>query len=138
MVLVCAFLFSFHILVIDHFSPLTDGVKMSCIQFFVCGILSGIVMLLTEEPRLADIFSAWKPILYAGVLSCGVAYTLQIVGQKDMNPTVASLIMSLESCISVLAGWLVLGQALSVRELLGCVIMFGAIVLAQLPEKKNS
>lgn len=138
LVLVCAFLFSFHILVIDHFSPLTDGVKMSCIQFFVCGILSGIVMLLTEEPHLADIFSAWTPILYAGVLSCGVAYTLQIVGQKDMNPTVASLIMSLESCISVLAGWLVLGQALSVRELLGCVIMFGAIVLAQLPEKKNS
>ena len=95
-------------------------------------------MLLTEEPHLSEIFSAWMPILYAGVLSCGVAYTLQIVGQKDMNPTVASLIMSLESCISVLAGWLILGQALSARELLGCLIMFGAIILAQIPEKKNS
>lgn len=136
LVLVCAFLFSLHILVIDHFSPLTDGVKMSCIQFFVCGILSGIAMLLTEQPRLTDIFQAWLPILYAGVLSCGVAYTLQIVGQKDMNPTVASLILSLESCISVLAGWLILGQKLSGREFLGCLIMFAAIILAQLPDRK--
>lgn len=136
LVLVCAFLFSLHILVIDHFSPLTDGVKMSCIQFFVCGILSGIAMLLTEQPRLTDIFQAWLPILYAGVLSCGVAYTLQIVGQKDMNPTVASLILSLESCISVLAGWLILGQKLSGREFLGCLIMFAAIILAQLPNRK--
>lgn len=136
LVLVCAFLFSLHILVIDHFSPLTDGVKMSCIQFFVCGILSGIAMLLTEQPHLTDIIQAWLPILYAGVLSCGVAYTLQIVGQKDMNPTVASLILSLESCISVLAGWLILGQKLSGREFLGCLIMFAAIILAQLPDRK--
>ncbi|MCI5994400.1 MAG: DMT family transporter [Blautia sp.] len=136
LVLVCAFLFSLHILVIDHFSPLTDGVKMSCIQFFVCGILSGIAMLLTEQPHLTDIIQAWLPILYAGVLSCGVAYTLQIVGQKDMNPTVASLILSLESCISVLAGWLILGQKLSGREFLGCLIMFASIILAQLPDRK--
>lgn len=136
LVLVCAFLFSLHILVIDHFSPLTDGVKMSCIQFFMCGILSGIAMLLTEQPHLTDIIQAWLPILYAGVLSCGVAYTLQIVGQKDMNPTVASLILSLESCISVLAGWLILGQKLSGREFLGCLIMFASIILAQLPDRK--
>ena len=136
LVLVCAFLFSLHILVIDHFSPLTDGVKMSCIQFFVCGILYGIAMLLTEQPHLTDIIQAWLPILYAGVLSCGVAYTLQIVGQKDMNPTVASLILSLESCISVLAGWLILGQKLSGREFLGCLIMFASIILAQLPDRK--
>ena len=137
LVLICAILFSVHILVIVHFSPLTDGVKLSCIQFFVCGILSGIAMLLTEEPDPGSIFAAWLPILYAGVFSCGVAYTLQIVGQKDMNPTVASLILSLESCISVLAGWLILGQKLSGRELLGCLVMFAAIILAQLPEKNS-
>ena len=135
-VLVCALLFTLHILVIDYFSPLTDGVKMSCIQFFVCGICCGVFMLLFETPQITEILAAWQPILYAGVMSCGVAYTLQIVGQKDMNPTVASLILSLESCISVLAGWLILGQKLSRRELLGCVIMFSAIILAQLPSKK--
>lgn len=135
LVLVCAILFSFHILVIDHFSPLVDGVRMSCIQFFVCGILSGIFAFLLETPNMADIRMAWAPILYAGVLSCGVAYTLQIVGQKNMNPTVASLILSMESCISVLAGWAILGQKLTARELSGCVLMFAAIILAQLPEK---
>lgn len=135
LVLVCAFLFSIHILVIDHFSPLVDGVKMSCIQFFVCGILSGIPALLLEKPDLTDILAAKVPVLYAGIMSCGVAYTLQIIGQKNMNPTVASLILSLESCISVIAGWLILGQNLSSREIFGCVLMFGAIILAQLPQK---
>ena len=135
LVFICAILFTVHILVIDYFAPKVDGVRMSCIQFFVSGILSGIAMLLTEHPQIANILAAWQPILYAGVLSCGVAYTLQIVGQKGMNPTVASLILSLESCISVLAGWAILGQSLSIRELLGCVIMFAAIILAQLPVK---
>ena len=138
LVLICAFLFSIHILVIDHFSPLVDGVKMSCIQFFVCGILSGIPALLLEKPDLTDILAAKVPILYAGIMSCGVAYTLQIVGQKNMNPTVASLILSLESCISVIAGWLLLGQSLSSREIWGCILMFGAIILAQLPQKEAS
>ena len=108
---------------------------MSCIQFLVCGILSGIPALIFENPNITNILQAWIPILYAGILSCGVAYTLQIVGQKGMNPTVASLIMSLESCISVIAGWLILGQNLSGREIFGCVLMFGAIMLAQLPQK---
>lgn len=135
LVLICAFLFSLHILTIDHFSPLVDGVKMSCIQFLVCGILSGIPALIFESPDLAGIFAAKIPVLYAGVMSCGVAYTLQIVGQKNMNPTVASTILSLESCISVIAGWLILGQNLSSREIFGCVLMFGAIILAQLPQK---
>ena len=138
LVLICAVVFSFHILTVDHFSPLVDGVKMSCIQFLVCGILSGIPALIFENPNITDILQAWMPILYAGILSCGVAYTLQIVGQKGMNPTVASLIMSLESCISVIAGWLILGQNLSSREIFGCVLMFGAIVLAQLPQKSAS
>lgn len=136
LVMVCAVLFSLHILVIDYFSPKVDGVKMSCIQFFVCGILSGIPALIFEHPQLSSILAAWQPILYAGVMSCGVAYTLQIVGQKNMNPTVASLILSLESCISVLAGWIILEQRLSGREIAGCVIMFAAIILAQLPQKE--
>lgn len=135
LVLVCAFLFSLHILVIDYFSPKTDGVKLSCIQFLVCGILSTALALILEHPQISSILTAWLPILYAGVMSCGVAYTLQIVGQKNVNPTVASLILSLESCISVLAGWVILGQKLSAKELIGCVIMFAAIILAQLPEK---
>ena len=130
-----AIAFSIHILVIDYFTQFNDGVKMSCIQFFVCGILCFVPMMLFEHPEISVILLAWKPILYAGVMSCGVAYTLQIVGQKNMNPTVASLILSLESVTSVIAGFLVLHQNLSHRELIGCGLMFVAIVLAQLPQK---
>lgn len=130
-----AIAFSIHILVIDYFTQFNDGVKMSCIQFFVCGILCFVPMMLFEHPEISMILLAWKPILYAGVMSCGVAYTLQIVGQKNMNPTVASLILSLESVTSVIAGFLVLHQNLSHRELIGCGLMFIAIVLAQLPQK---
>ena len=137
LVLICSFLFSLHILVIDYFSPLVDGVKMSCIQFLVAGVICGIPAVFTEKIVLSNILSAWGPVLYAGVMSCGVAYTLQIVGQKNMNPTVASLILSLESCIAVLAGWVVLGESLTIKEFIGCVLMFAAIVLAQLPEKKK-
>ena len=136
LVLICAFLFSLHILVIDYFSPKVDGVKMSCIQFLTCGILTAIPAVILEHPQLSAFNGAWGAILYAGVMSCGVAYTLQIVGQKNMNPTVASLILSLESCISVLAGWIILGQKLSTREIIGCVVMFAAIILAQLPQKE--
>lgn len=137
-VLGCAVLFAWHILTIDHFTELVDGVRMSCIQFLVSGTLSSILMFLLEEPTIEGIVQAGIPILYAGILSSGVAYTLQIVGQKGMNPTVASLILSLESCISVLAGWLILKQALSLRELLGCAVMFGAILIAQLPSGKKA
>lgn len=137
LVFLCAVAFSVHIMVIDHFTQLVDGVKMSCIQFLVCGVLSGVCMFLFERPDLQNILAAWQPILYAGILSCGVAYTLQIVGQKGMNPTVASLILSLESVISVLAGLVILGQMLSGREVVGCVLMFAAIVLAQLPGPKK-
>ena len=136
--LCCAFLFSCHILVIDHFSTRVDGVKMSCIQFFTCAFLAGIGMLLFEQPTWANILAAWKPILYAGAMSSGVAYTFQIIGQKGLRPTIASLIMSLESVISAISGWLLLDQALSAREIFGCVLMFGAIVLAQLPEKRRA
>ncbi len=125
-------LFAVHILVIDYFVTFNNGVKMACIQFLTCGILSGIFMLLLEKPSWSAICSAAIPILYAGIMSCGVAYTLQIVGQKGMNPTICSLLLSMESVFSVLAGFLILGQALSIRELIGCMIMFVAIILAQL------
>lgn len=138
LVLICAGFFSLHILIIDYFSPKVDGVRMSCIQFFVCGVISIIIAFIFENPNLSAILSGWLPILYAGVLSCGVAYTLQIIGQKNMDPTVASLILSLESVFSVLAGWLILKQKLSMRELFGCALMFLAIVLAQLPQKDRT
>lgn len=138
LVLICAGFFSLHILIIDYFSPKVDGVRMSCIQFFVCGVISTAIAFVFENPSLSAILSGWLPILYAGVLSCGVAYTLQIVGQKNMDPTVASLILSLESVFSVLAGWMILNQTLSIREFFGCVLMFLAIILAQLPEKTKA
>lgn len=133
MLLLCALAFSFHILVVDYFSPKVDGVKMSCIQFFVCGVLSAVGMLFTETPDISNIQAAWLPLLYAGLLSSGVGYTLQIVGQKGINPVIASLIMSLESVISALAGWVILGQVLSPKEILGCVLMFVAIIITQIP-----
>ena len=138
MVLLCALVFSIHILIIDYFSPKVDGVRMSCIQFFVASIICGVPALILEHPRFSSLVAAWAPILYAGILSCGVAYTLQIVAQKNYDPTIASLILSLESVFSVLAGWVILHQALSPREIFGCVLVFIAIILVQLPEKKKS
>ena len=137
LVFACAVCFTFHILVIDHFSPLVDGVKLSCIQFGTCAVLGGIFMLIFEHPSIENILAAWMPILYAGAMSSGVAYTLQIIGQKGMNPTVASLILSLESVVSVLAGWMILHQTLSARELTGCALAFCAIILVQLPNGKK-
>lgn len=133
LVLICAILFSFHILCIDHFSPKGNSVIISCIQFFTCGILSGIMMLLFESPNWDNIIAAAIPILYAGIMSSGVAYTLQVVAQKNISPTIATLIMSLESVFSALAGWMILGQTLSGRELLGCILVFIAVIMAQLP-----
>ena len=139
LMLVCSLCFALHILVIDHFTDKVGGVKLSCIQFFVCGLLSCILMFLFEKPAVSDILSAWLPIVYAGVFSSGVAYTLQIIGQKGTDPTIASLILSLESVVSVLAGWIILGQSLTPREILGCLLMFGAIILAQVaPVQKAS
>ena len=137
MVLLCALVFSLHILAVDYFSPRVDGIRLSCIQFFVCGCISAVPMLVWEHPELFQIIRAWQPLAYAGVLSSGVAYTLQIVTQKHLNPTVASLLMSLESVFAVLTGWLVLNERLSLKELLGCVLVFTAIILAQLPQKQK-
>ncbi len=128
--------FSFHILIIDFYTGRAEGIKLSCIQFFTCGVLCLFLMLLVEQPTWGAIWAARIPILYAGVMSCGVAYTFQIIGQRNMNPTVASLILSLESVFSALAGWVLLKQGLSTRELMGCMLVFGAIILAQLPADK--
>ncbi|MBR6527156.1 MAG: DMT family transporter [Lachnospiraceae bacterium] len=136
-VLACALVFSVHILLIDHFSPKVDGVALSCLQFLVSGVIAGVAALIWEQPDLASILAAWAPILYAGVLSSGVGYTLQVVGQKGVDPTVASLVLSLESVFSVLAGWVLLGQGLSGREWMGCGLMAVAIVLAQIPASNS-
>lgn len=136
--LLCALGFAVHIMVIDYFTPRADSVVISCIQFFVAGLVSAVLMLLFETPTLTSLSAAWAPVLYAGILSCGVAYTLQVVAQKHIEPTVASLIMSLESVFSLLTGWVILGQQLSAKELFGCALVFVAIVLAQVPVKKNS
>lgn len=136
LVCMCAIAFSMHILVVDYFSPKADGVVISCVQFFTAGVLSSVMMFLFEKPTTDAILAAWLPILYAGVMSCGVGYTLQVVAQKNVEPTIASLLMSLESVFSLLAGWVLLGQRLSAKELFGCMLVFGAIVLAQVPVGK--
>jgi len=141
--LICAFLFAGHILAIDYFSPKVDGVKLACLQFFVCGILNMIWVVLFEKPEIEPILNCWMSIGYSGIMSCGVAYTLQIIGQKYTDPTSASILMSLESVFATLTtvvlvacGWQITGGALTMREILGCVLMFVAIILVQLPEKK--
>ena len=133
LVFICAFAFAIHILVIGHFSPITDGIKMSAIQFLVAGILATIFMFVLETPEIPSILDATVPILYAGILSAGIGFTFQIVAQKDTDPTIASLILSLESVFAVIAGALILNETMTMREIIGCVIMFIAITLAQLP-----
>lgn len=142
--LVCSLIFTAHILLIDFYSPRVDGVKLACIQFFVCGLLDMIYVLLFEEPRLEPILSCRTAIAYSGILSCGIGYTLQIVGQKYTDPTSASIIMSLESVFSVLAtvvlaacGWTLTGGTLGFKEITGCVLMFSAIMLVQLSDAKK-
>ena len=132
MELCCAFFYSLQIMVIDRYVQEADGVLLSCIQFAVSGLLSLGAGLVFEHPDFPRLFQGWVPLLYSGILSCGVGYTLQILGQKNLHPTVASLLMSLESAFSVLAGWLLLHQALGRREILGCALMLAAVVLAQL------
>lgn len=143
LLLLCALIFAVHIMLIDYFAVRVDGVRMACIQFIVSGLISAVPMFLVDMKHSMEgilewmpaltVADAWIPILYAGVLSCGVGYTFQIIGQQGVNPTIASLLMSLESVFSVLAGWVILGEALSGREILGCVMIFGAVILAQLP-----
>lgn len=136
LVLLCAVAFAVHILVIDHFSPKADGVKISCVQFLVSGAMGLICMFIFETPDLGDILACWLPILYAGVLSCGIAYTLQVVAQADADPTAASLILCLESVFAVISGAILLHESMSPRELMGCAVIFVAVIISNLPEKK--
>lgn len=135
--IVCALFFSFHILVIDYFGPKVDGVKLSAFQFLVCGIEAALPTILIEKPDILMLLSCWGPILYAGVFSCGVAYTCQILGQQNANPTIASIIMSLESVFGILTGVVILGNIPTTRETIGCVIMFMAIIISQFPSKNK-
>ena len=140
-VLACALCFAVHILLIDYFSPKVDGVRLSCLQFFIAGILCVILMFPLDPvlgydiPSLSQLLDAWIPIVYAGALSCGAGYTMQIVAQADTDPAVASMILCLESVFAVIAGMLILGESLSLREAAGCIIMFAAILAAQLPAR---
>lgn len=137
LVIASAVVFSLHILVIDSVPAGVDGVRLSCVQFLVAGAFALVLALFLETFTWRDILSAWVPLLYTGVVSSGVGYTLQILGQRTVSPTVASLILSLESVFAALAGWAILGQALSLRELFGCALVFVAVILAQLPSKKG-
>lgn len=130
-VLLCAIGFSFHIIAVDHFVLRISGVTLACLQFFFASIISGIAMLITERPSMESIIAAAVPILYAGCISAGVGYTLQVLGQAMVSPARASLLMSLESVFSVIGGFLLLHEMLSLRELVGCAIVFIAVVLAQ-------
>ena len=131
LVLVCAVCFAVHILVIDHFTAYCDGVKLSCLQFLFAGIISTICMFIFEDVDFAAILSCALPLLYVGIFSCGVGYTLQILAQKDSNPTVVTILLSLESVFAVIAGAIILKQQMTVREYIGCAIMFAAVILAQ-------
>ena len=137
MLIFCAMSYTGHILVVDAFSRKTDCIKMSCIQFAVCALLCLLGAALFEQPTWAGVRANLISIVYAGVFSGAMGYTLQILAQRDAEPAVASLIMSLESVFAVLSGWIILGDALSLREMTGCALMMSGIVLAQLPQKSN-
>lgn len=133
LVLVCAVCFALHILVIDRFSATCDGVKLSCVQFLFAALWSGVCIPFFEHVDVAALLSCALPLLYVGVFSCGVGYTLQILAQKGSNPTVVTILLSLESVFAVIAGAIILHQSMTPREYLGCVLMFLAVVLAQIP-----
>lgn len=138
MILACSVAFTGHILVIDKVGGKLDGVRLSSMQFLVVGLISTVVMLWKESPDLQSILQCWLPICYAGILSAGVGYTFQILGQVHTDPTVASLLMSMESVFAMLFGWLLLNQRLSGVEMIGCVLVFAGVILAQIPGKKET
>ena len=133
LLIACAFMFAVQILFVDHFAADVDPLRMNAIQAAVCAVLSGIVMIFTEAPRMDAIWACWFPLAYAGFLSMGAAYTLQIVGQKHIEPAAASLIMSLESVFAVLFGGLLLKETMTPWEIVGCQLVFIAVVLSQVP-----
>lgn len=131
---ICAIFYAVHILLIEKFAPDVDGIKLSCMQFVVSGVITCILMFIFETPQMSAILSAIVPLLYSGIMSCGLAYTFQIVGQKYTEATVASLIMCMESVFAVLAGAVILHELLTGREIVGCIIMFVAIIVSELSE----
>ncbi len=133
----CAFGYAVQITIVDRMSGGMDGLRLNCVQSLICGILSGAVMLITEEPVLSNILACWIPLVYAGIFSLGIAFSLQIVGQKYLEPTPASLIMSLESVFAVLFGWLLLNERMTNYEIIGCILMFTAVIISQIPVKKS-
>ncbi len=133
LMLLSALCFALQILAVNHFSEMTDGIRLSQMQMLTAAVLASVIMMIVERPTIAQIRPAMGSILFAGIMSSGVAYTLQIIGQKNLNPTIASLAMSLESVFSAVGGWLILHETLSGRELLGCILMFAAIILSQIP-----
>ena len=138
LLIACALAFAWQITLIDRYAANLDGLRLNCVQTIVVAVLSGVFMCLTEEPTVTDIVNCWLPISYAGILSTGVAYSLQILGQKHLDPTPASLIMSLESVFAVLSGWLILNERMSTAEYTGCALVFAAVILSQIPIKKRS
>lgn len=130
--------FAVQITLIDRLAGDLDGLRLNCVQALVCSLLSAVVMVFTETPTISGILDCALPIGYAGILSMGVAYSLQIVGQKHLDPTPASLIMSLESVVAALCGWMFLNEKMTLVELCGCVLVFTAVILSQLPEKKKT
>lgn len=135
LILICALLFSFHIIAVDRLARNFDGIEISAIQMSVAAFLSLISMFIFEKPAFSDIISSWAPIAYAGILSCGIAYTFQIIGQKYTSPTASAIIMSFESVFAVIGGAIILSERLSVAEIAGCIFMFAAIIVSELPAK---
>lgn len=132
-IILCAVVFSIHILIIDHYSPKTDAIKLSAVQFLVCSLICIVLSAILEKPTLAQILAVTGPILYTGIMSSGIAFTLQIIAQSETPPAIASLIMSLESVFAVLAGWVILSEVLNTKEVIGCILVFTAVILAQIP-----
>ncbi|MGM9972254.1 MAG: DMT family transporter [Anaeroplasmataceae bacterium] len=137
MLILCAVCFSFHIISIDYFVSFNDGIKLSTIQFLVVAILSSICMLIFEDVSISNIKASIWPLLYAGVISSAIGYTLQILAQKDSNPTIISLILSLESVFSVIGGFIILHNIMTIKEYIGCALMLVAVILAELPSRNK-
>lgn len=133
----CALGYAVQITLVDRMAGDLDGLRLNCVQSFVCGICSGLVMFATEEPVIGSILACWVPLVYAGIFSLGIAFSLQIIGQKHLEPTPASLIMSLESVFAVLFGWLLLNERMTKYEITGCVLVFSAVLLSQIPVKNS-
>lgn len=134
----CALAFAVQITFVDIFAPQTDALRLNALQALLCAVFSSVVMFLTEQPKVTQLLDCWLPLCYAGFLSVGIAYSLQIIGQKHLEPSSASLIMSLESVFAVLSGWLILGETLTHWEAIGCTLIFGGVILSQVPVKMKS